>query len=58
LLKRVPKIIAALLILLVSLVDTQYSNVQKNTSADSLASTGQTGSGKKGFLIKKGLFVS
>ncbi|KAF7637225.1 hypothetical protein Mgra_00003401 [Meloidogyne graminicola] len=45
LMKRVPKIIAALLILLVSLVDTQYSNVQKNCNADSSAATQ---SGKKG----------
>lgn len=48
LMKRVPRIIAALLILLVSLVDTQYSNVQKNSNVDSSGTTSSSQSGISG----------
>ncbi|CAK5086909.1 unnamed protein product [Meloidogyne enterolobii] len=52
LIKRVPRIISALLILLVSLIDTQYSNVQKNSNVDL---SGTTSSSQSGVGGKKGL---
>uniref|UniRef100_A0A914LD95 Uncharacterized protein n=1 Tax=Meloidogyne incognita TaxID=6306 RepID=A0A914LD95_MELIC len=45
LIKRVPRIISALLILLVSLIDTQYSNVQKNSNVDLSGTTSSSQSG-------------